>query len=43
LRVSALLPRVMEPGQVWMTLNDAKAAAIPAPVRRILESLVTAS
>ncbi|HUP94184.1 MAG TPA: A/G-specific adenine glycosylase [Burkholderiales bacterium] len=43
LRVSALVPRVMEPGHVWMTLADAKAAAIPAPVRRILESLESAS
>jgi A/G-specific adenine glycosylase len=39
LRVSALLPSVTEPGLVWLPLEEARGAAIPAPVRRILAGL----
>ncbi len=39
LRVARLLPHAAEPGCVWLSVEDAKAAAVPAPVRRILESL----
>lgn len=38
-RVSELMPRAAEPGRLWLQLDQAKAAAIPAPVRRILDSL----
>ncbi len=34
--VGSLEPRVTEPFSEWMTLHAARAAAIPAPVRRIL-------
>ena len=34
------LPRVLaEPAWLWLRLGDIAAAALPAPVRRILESL----
>jgi A/G-specific adenine glycosylase len=39
LRVSALLPSVTEPGLVWLPLEEARGAAIPAPVRKILAAL----
>jgi A/G-specific adenine glycosylase len=39
LRVSSLVPSVTEPGLVWLPLEEARGAAIPAPVRRILASL----
>jgi A/G-specific adenine glycosylase len=39
LRVSALAPRAAEPGHVWLPLPEARTAAIPAPVRRILAGL----
>jgi hypothetical protein len=29
----------MQPGLVWLPLTDAASAAVPAPVRRILEAL----
>ena len=32
-------PRAMEPGVIWLHLDDAITAAIPAPVKRILESV----
>ena len=32
-------PRVQEPGQLWLSVDDALGAAIPAPVRRILREL----
>ena len=38
-RVSALVPNSEEPGIVWLPLEEARGAAIPAPVRRILASL----
>ncbi|MFN7088187.1 MAG: A/G-specific adenine glycosylase [Burkholderiales bacterium] len=39
LRVTALAPRAAEPGHVWLPLEEARSAAIPAPVRRILAGL----
>jgi A/G-specific adenine glycosylase len=39
LRVSALVPNAAEPGLVWLPLEEARGAAIPAPVRKILASL----
>jgi A/G-specific adenine glycosylase len=39
LRVGALDPRAGEPGLVWLPLEDARNAAIPAPVKRILAQL----
>jgi A/G-specific adenine glycosylase len=39
LRVARLLPRAAEPGHVWLPLEEAKAAAVPTPVRRILAAL----
>ena len=39
LRVSALVPEAPEPGVIWLPLEEARSAAIPAPVRRILAAL----
>jgi A/G-specific adenine glycosylase len=39
LRVSALVPQAAEPGLTWLSFEDARGAAIPAPVRRILALL----
>jgi A/G-specific adenine glycosylase len=39
LRVTALAPRAAEPGHIWLPLAEARSAAIPTPVRRILSSL----
>ncbi len=39
LRVSALVPQASEPGVVWLPFEEARGAAIPAPVRRILAAL----
>jgi A/G-specific adenine glycosylase len=39
LRVSALAPHAAEPGVMWLPFEDARGAAIPAPVRRILAAL----
>lgn len=39
LRVSALTPQAAEPGVIWLSPIEARAAAIPAPVRRILDAL----
>lgn len=32
--------RVMEPGLIWLGMNEAEGAAIPAPVKRILQTQV---
>jgi hypothetical protein len=37
--VSALVPEAAEPGVMWLSLEEARGAAIPAPVRRILAAL----
>jgi A/G-specific adenine glycosylase len=45
LRIAPLLLRVkpkhaaMEPGSQWLELGDTAGAALPAPVRRILDAL----
>lgn len=39
LRVSALVPHAGEQSVVWLPLEEARGAAIPAPVRRILAAL----
>jgi A/G-specific adenine glycosylase len=39
LRVTALQPLAQRPGQVWLTPEDALGAAIPTPVRRILQGV----
>src|SRR5262245_49375942 len=39
LTVGKLAARAAEPGLVWLPLEEARAAAIPAPVKRILASL----
>ena len=39
LRVSALVPQAAEPGLTWLSLEDARGAAIPTPVRKILAQL----
>lgn len=38
-QVSARTPHIAEPGQVWLPLGDARQAAIPVPVRKILAQL----
>ena len=37
--VTRLAPQAGEPGTIWLPVEDARSAAIPAPVRRILSSL----
>ncbi len=37
--VTRVAPRAAAPGVMWLALNDALGAAIPAPVRRILASI----
>ena len=39
LHVTRLEPRVQSPGHVWLTVEDAIGAAVPAPVRAILRRL----
>jgi A/G-specific adenine glycosylase len=39
LRVGAVIPRAGEPRLVWLPLEEAREAAIPAPVKRILTQL----
>jgi A/G-specific adenine glycosylase len=39
LRVSALAPNATEPGVMWLPVEEARGAAIPAPVRQILSRL----
>ena len=36
--VRSLQPEVTEPGTVWLPLQEARGAALPSPVRRILEA-----
>ena len=43
LRVSEMESRAQSPGHVWLTLEDAMGAAIPAPVREILRRLRVAN
>ena len=39
LRVGKLAPHAAEPGLIWLPLEEAREAAIPAPVKRILALL----
>ncbi|HEV8647575.1 MAG TPA: A/G-specific adenine glycosylase [Burkholderiales bacterium] len=39
LRVTRMEPRAQSPGHVWLTVEDAIGAAVPAPVRAILRRL----
>ncbi len=39
LRVTRMEPRARSPGHVWLTVEDAIGAAVPAPVRAILRRL----
>jgi len=39
LEVSSVLPRIAEPGHQWLPIDEIGGAAIPAPVRRIVEEL----
>ena len=39
MRVARLAAHAAEPGHVWLSVEDAKAAAIPTPVKRILATL----
>jgi A/G-specific adenine glycosylase len=39
LQVLKLRAKICEPGQVWLSIGDAIGAAIPTPVRKILQSL----
>ena len=41
-QVSDLVPRAAEAGYRWLAIDDVKAAAIPAPVKRIVEGLYPA-
>ena len=38
-RVASESPCASEPGQVWLPLEEAAGAAVPAPVRKLLNSL----
>jgi A/G-specific adenine glycosylase len=38
-KITAAPSRTLQPGLVWLPLTDAMSAAVPAPVRRILEAL----
>ncbi len=38
-RVASASPCASEPGQVWLPLEEAAQAAVPAPVRKLLNSL----
>jgi A/G-specific adenine glycosylase len=42
LRIARLEPGVCEPGHLWLPLEDAVGAALPAPVKRILLNLAAA-
>jgi A/G-specific adenine glycosylase len=39
-QVSSWPRRAAEPGLIWLSVEEAKAAAIPTPVRGILEQLI---
>jgi len=38
-KVSALVPQAAEPGHAWLSLEEARGAAIPVPVKKILAAL----
>ena len=37
LQVDSITQQAAEPGQLWINLNDARHAALPAPVRKLLQ------
>jgi len=39
LQVTKQSPKLSEPGHIWLSIEDAIGAAIPTPVRKILQSL----
>ena len=39
-RVEKLAPAARAPGQIWLSLEDAHGAAIPVPVRKLIERLL---
>jgi A/G-specific adenine glycosylase len=39
-RVEKRAPATREPGQIWLSLDQAHAAAIPVPVRKLIERLL---
>jgi A/G-specific adenine glycosylase len=39
-RVEKLAPGTREPGHIWLTLEEAHGAAIPVPVRKLIERLL---
>jgi A/G-specific adenine glycosylase len=41
-QVARASPRAAQPGQVWLPLEEAAGAAVPAPVRKLLNSLQAA-
>jgi A/G-specific adenine glycosylase len=41
LQVTQLNPHASEPGEIWLSIEEAIHAAIPTPVRKILQSLQT--
>ena len=41
-RIASVAPRAAAPGAMWLPLEEAVGAALPAPVRRILERLAAA-
>jgi A/G-specific adenine glycosylase len=38
-RIAQRTPQLAQPGQLWLTLPDAQGAAIPAPVKKLLQRL----
>jgi len=42
-RVEKLAPAAREAGQIWLTLKEAHGAAIPVPVRKLIERLLEPS
>jgi len=42
-RVEKLTPAAREPGPIWLTLEEAHGAAIPVPVRKLIEQLLERS
>jgi A/G-specific adenine glycosylase len=38
-RIAQRTPQLAQPGQLWLTLSDAQGAAIPAPVKKLLQRL----
>ena len=41
LQVDSVKQQAAEPGQLWLNLNDAQHAALPAPVRKLLQQAMT--